>query len=74
MEVLEDFLSFFECSAQFMSMPCEKLRKSQGKAFTFKIVQSLVSLRVDLASNEQKEALKICKDIIENFKDELVAD
>lgn len=33
-----------------------------------------MSLRVDLASNEQKEALKICKDIIENFKDELVAD
>lgn len=27
-EVLEDMVSFFECSPDFISVPCEKLRKT----------------------------------------------
>jgi hypothetical protein len=27
-EVLEDMVSFFECSPDFISVPCEKLRRT----------------------------------------------
>jgi len=30
-EVLDDLISFFECSPEFISVPCEKLRRTQGK-------------------------------------------
>jgi hypothetical protein len=30
-EVLEDIVTFFECSPSFVSLPCEKLRRTQGK-------------------------------------------
>ena len=73
-EVLDDIVTFFECTPDFISLPCEKLRKTQGKQFNFKIVSNLMSLRQDWTRQEQQEALKICKDIIDNFKDELIAD
>lgn len=70
-EVIEDLVTFFECSTAFMSVPTEKLRRTQGKQFNFKIISALMELRQDLTSDEKKEALKICKDIIENFRDDL---
>ena len=27
-EVLDDLISFFECSPEFISVPCEKLRRT----------------------------------------------
>jgi hypothetical protein len=30
-----------------------------------------MELRQDLTSDEKKEALKICKDVVENFRDDL---
>lgn len=73
-EVLEDIVTFFECSVSFISLPCEKLRRTQGKQFNFKVVSSLMSLRSDLSKKELEDALKICKDIIENFREELQVD
>jgi hypothetical protein len=72
LEVLEDFISFFECSPAFMSVPTEKLRRTQGKMFNFKICNSLMNLRTDLTSVEKGEALRICKDIIDNYREDLV--
>jgi hypothetical protein len=68
-QVLEDIITFFECTPSFVSLPCEKLRRTQGKQFNFKIVSSLMNLRSDLSSQEIKEALEICKEILDNFKD-----
>lgn len=42
--------------------------------FKTKIVTALMSLRTDLTKQEKAEANKICKDIIENFREDLVAD
>ena len=47
-EVLEDLVSFYECSPAFIAVPCEKLRKTQGPQFKFTIVQALMTLRTDL--------------------------
>ena len=73
-EVMEDIITFFECGPSFISLPCEKLRRMQGKQFNYKIVSSLMSLRVDLPSKEREDALKLCKDILENFREDLQVD
>ena len=67
-EVLDDLVSFFECSPAFISVPCEKLRRTQGANFNKKIVTALMSLR-DMDKNDKKEAIAMCYDIIENYKE-----
>ena len=47
-EVLDDMVTFFECTPAFISLPCEKLRRTQGKQFNYKIVTALMNLRNDL--------------------------
>lgn len=47
-EVLDDFISFFECTPGFISMPMEKLRLKFGggkEGLNMKVVQSLMALR-----------------------------
>jgi len=51
-EVLEDIVTFFECSPSFISLPCEKLRRTQGKQFNYKIASNLMSLRSELTKKE----------------------
>ena len=53
LEVLDDLVSFFECSSAFISVPCEKLRRTQGPLFNKKIVTALMSLRSDLDKKEK---------------------
>ena len=69
-EVLDDLISFFECSPEFISVPCEKLRRTQGKQFNNKVVSALMGLRTDLDRTERKQAVQICEEIIRNFKDD----
>jgi HKD family nuclease len=73
-EVLEDMTTFFECSVDFISMPCEKLRRTQGKNFNFKKVTTLMTLRYDLTKTEVQQALAICKDVLDNYKEHLEVD
>jgi len=68
-EVLDDLVSFFECSPAFISVPCEKLRRTQGPNFNKKIVNALMSLRSEMDKNDKKEALATCYDIIETYKE-----
>ena len=69
-EVLEDLISFFDASPEFISIPCQKLRRTQGKTFNMKVINALMSLRNDLEKKEKKTAIQMCEDIILNFKDE----
>ena len=68
LEVLEDLTSFFECSSEFISVPCEKLRRTQGEQFNDKVVKALMGLRQDLDRVQKKEAIKICTDIFRVFE------
>ena len=69
LEVLDDLVSFFECSPAFISVPCEKLRRTQGPQFNTKIVKALMALRSDLDKKEKQEAISMCQDIVENYKE-----
>ena len=43
-EVLDDLLSFFESSPAFISVACEKLRKTHGPQFKLDTVVLIISL------------------------------
>ena len=70
LEVLNDLTSFFECSPEFISVPCEKLRRTQGAQFNDKVVKALMGLRQDLDRVQKKEAIKICTDIFRVFEED----
>lgn len=70
LEVLDDLVSFFECSPEFISVPCEKLRRTQGSQFSKKIVNALMSLRTNLDRAQKKQAIELCEEILINFKDD----
>src|SRR5258708_5038175 len=67
-EVLEDLVSFFESSPAFISVACEKLRKTHGPTFKISTVKALLNLRTDLTKEERLMALKVCGEILDSFK------
>ena len=67
-EVLEDLVSFFESSPAFISVACEKLRKTHGPTFKISTVKALLNLRTDLTKEERVMALKVCGEILDSFK------
>ena len=67
-EVLEDLLSFFESSPDFISVPCEKMRRTHGPNFKLATVKAILNLRTDFTKDERAQALKNCEDILDDFK------
>lgn len=52
-EVLDDLVSFFESSPAFISVACEKLRKTHGPTFKIGTVKAILNLRTDLTKDER---------------------
>jgi hypothetical protein len=52
-EVLDDLVSFFESSPAFISVACEKLRKTHGPTFKISTVKAILNLRTDLTKDER---------------------
>ena len=67
-EVLDDLVSFFESSPAFISVACEKMRKTHGPTFKMATVKAILNLRTDLQKDDRALALKVCEDILEEFK------
>mmetsp|Transcript_12756 Transcript_12756/g.12637 ORF Transcript_12756/g.12637 Transcript_12756/m.12637 type:complete len:208 (+) Transcript_12756:1154-1777(+) len=67
-EVLDDLVSFFEASPAFISVPCEKIRKTHGPTFKMTTVKAILNLRTDLTKEERAEALRVCTEILDSFK------
>jgi len=67
LKILYDFLEFLDVSVMTISMSCSKLREFNGPAFTLQTAKSLINLRVDFSSEEKKEAIESCKDILEHL-------
>ena len=62
--------SLFESGEDYVSVPCEKLRRKQGPKFNMNVVKSLFNLRTDWVDNKaKKQATLICKEIVEKFDD-----
>ena len=67
-DVLDDLVSFFESSTAFISVPCEKMRRTHGPNFKLATVKAILALRTDLTKEERAHALKVCEEILEDFK------
>jgi hypothetical protein len=67
-EVLDDLVSFFESSPAFISVACEKLRKTHGPTFKLATVKAILNLRTDMTKDERLLALKVCGEILDSFK------
>ena len=67
-EVLDDLVSFFESSPAFISVACEKMRRTHGPSFELGTVKAILSLRTDLSKEDREMALGVCKSIIDDFK------
>ena len=67
-EVLDDLVSFFESSPAFISVACEKMRKTHGPTFKMATVKAILGLRTDLSKEDRALALKVCEEILEEFK------
>ena len=59
-EVLDDLVSFFESSPAFISVACEKMRKTHGPTFKINTVKAIMNLRTDLTKDEKNLAMKVC--------------
>ena len=67
-EVLDDLVSFFESSPAFISVACEKMRKTHGPSFKMATVKAILGLRTDLNKDERALAVKVCEEILDEFK------
>lgn len=67
-EVLDDMRSFFGASPAFISVTCEKIRRTHGPTFKIATVKAILNLRTDLTKDERAESLKICAEILDSFK------
>jgi hypothetical protein len=66
--VLDDLIDFFESSTAFISVACEKLRKTHGPAFNVSTVKALLNLKTNLSKEEKKEAIQVCMEILKSYK------
>ena len=67
LKILNDFLDFLDVSVLTISMSCSKLREFNGPAFTLTTAKALINLRCDFSSDEKKEAIDSCKDILDHL-------
>ena len=67
LEVLDDIISFFEASVDFIAVSCEKLRKTHGSFFKLPFVKALLNLRNDLSADERNRAFQNCKEVLQSF-------
>ena len=67
LEVLDDIISFFEASVDFIAVSCEKLRKTHGCFFKLPFVKALLNLRNDLSADERNRAFQNCKEVLQSF-------
>jgi hypothetical protein len=67
-EVLDDLVSFFESSPAFISVACEKMRRTHGPNFKISTVKAILNLRTDLSKEDRALALKVCEEILDEFK------
>ena len=67
-KILNDILDFFNSSPNMISSTCLPLREYIGSAFNLNTLKDLINLRTDLNEQDKNDALKKCKEVIDNYK------
>ena len=68
-KILNDIIDFLEAGPSLISSPCVTLREQMGVSFTLSTAKTLVNLRSDFSKDEKKEAIALCKDVLDEYVD-----
>ena len=68
--ILGDISTFLESSLLMISSSCLTLRQYVGPSFDINVAKTLIKLRTDFNSSDKDEAIKTCKDVLDNCKDD----
>lgn len=69
LKILDDILDFLQISSYMIPSSCHTLREYLGPSFNMSTVKALVVLRCDFSKEEKKEALNLCKEVLEKYQD-----
>ncbi len=67
---LDCLLEFLESSSDMISLSCKSLIECTGRSFNFEYAEILINLRNDFDNEEKKSALELCKEVIDNYKED----
>ena len=68
LKIMDDFIDFLETSTDMMVYSCMKLRQQHGSNFSLSTAKALINLRVDLTSDQKKDAIDSCNEFLEKFQ------
>ena len=68
-KILNDIVDFLEAGPALITSPCLVLREQMGMTFTLSTAKTLVNLRSDFTKDEKKEAIALCKDVLDEYVD-----
>ena len=69
LKILSDIGDFLEVSSYMISSSCLTLREYIGPSFTLSTAKAIINLRCDFTSDEKKDAIAQCKDVLEKYVD-----
>ena len=69
LKILSDIKDFLEISSYMISSSCLTLREYIGPSFSISTAKAIINLRCDFTSDEKKDAIAQCKDVLENYND-----
>ena len=69
LKILSDIKDFLEISSYMISSSCLTLREYIGPSFSISTAKAIINLRCDFTSDEKKDAIAQCKDVLENYSD-----
>lgn len=64
LKAIDNILEFLEVDTDFIGVSCSKLDKVKG--FNLTTAKMLIELRTDLSKDQKRDALKTCKEILQN--------
>ncbi len=69
LKILSDIKDFLEVSSYMISSSCLTLREYIGPSFSISTAKAIINLRCDFTSDEKKDAIAQCKDVLEKYED-----
>ena len=68
MKILDDVLDFLQVNSYMISSTCYTLREYIGPSFNMNVIKALIGMRNDYSKDDKKDAINLCKEVIDNYK------
>ena len=67
LKILEDIITFLECSQEMISSPCSSIREYIGPAFAYSAAKKFIKLRSDFSIIQKIDCKKQCEDVLNSY-------